>query len=507
MRFIYVILLFFSAGSHFGCAQNLPNNIDISVSPNGVIPLPSNVPTAYSNAGMVKYTKIATPNGQAIHFVAQDQLTDAQIVRARNILEFYLTNIPNTVYGMDKSVVMNQMGENNALLLLLNGADGQGNEPNLPGQYLFEDEIAVEGHDWYINNNYDHRDAAFEEILHLMHDTGFGVDGPNSFPGALPDYQMEIRAAQENANANNFSIWPIGAGGANPDVQNWFDELSDENSLSQEYLASVIDVYYGLWGAWTDAPGGMWGIYVAKTRDEIETLDPMGWNLLPKYFSPMININMDIDPSFNGSFVMFFDDSHPYTHKSQYLQHCTLTGTNSSNLIGNDEYNRLVGNDANNSLEGGKGNDKLDGAGGNDIAKFTGNYNEYTIQSDGVMTIVRDNILERDGTDTLWNIEVMEYADQNIDIITSTKNIQPDYSFEVYPNPTSDYLTIEWNSSNKINKGTLQLFDSSGKLGLEKTFSNSPEKVLLNIQSLEKGVYTLQIKDEKKLITKKVIIK
>ena len=54
------------------------------------------------------------------------------------------------------------------------------------------------------------------------------------------------------------------------------DELEAEGSLAQEYIASVIDSYYGLWGPWDEAEGGMWGIYVAKTRDEMTRVDPAG---------------------------------------------------------------------------------------------------------------------------------------------------------------------------------------------------------------------------------------
>ena len=356
--------------------------------------MPSGLPSSFNS--FVKYTKIQAPNGQAVHFLAQNQLTDAQIVRARNILEFFLTDVPDTQYGANKTAVLNQMGNNEATLLLLNGADGEGNEPNVDGQYLFEEEIAVEGHSWYINNNYDHRDAAYEEILHLMHDTGIGVDGPNSFPGVLPAYQAEIRAAQQNANTNNFAIWPIGANSGG--IQNWYNELSQENSLSQEYLASVVDSYYGLWGAWTEQTGfGMWGLYIAQTRAEIQTEDPMGMTVMQQYFSPFIHVNMDIDPSFNGIFTMTFANATPYTHKSQYLQHCTLTGTNASGLLGNAEYNRLTGNASDNTLEGVQGNDKLDGKAGTDTAIFTGASNEYTLTSANGNILVTDNTANRDG--------------------------------------------------------------------------------------------------------------
>ena len=77
----------------------------------------------------------------------------------------------------------------------------------------------------------------------------------------MPKYQSEIRQAQKNALSTN--LWGIGA-------DRWINELTDENSLTQEYLAALIDSYYGLWGGWTDSnTHGMWGIYVAKTRNEI----------------------------------------------------------------------------------------------------------------------------------------------------------------------------------------------------------------------------------------------
>ncbi|MBB1387712.1 hypothetical protein H5119_19700 [Pseudoalteromonas sp. SG45-5] len=52
-----------------------------------------------------RYTKVDTPNGNAIHIVAQDEITDNQIVRSRNILQHYLTDYSGSVYGEDKSAV------------------------------------------------------------------------------------------------------------------------------------------------------------------------------------------------------------------------------------------------------------------------------------------------------------------------------------------------------------------------------------------------------------------
>ena len=77
LTLLALTLLIFPSGSK---AQTLPDNIDISNSPNGIVPLPASVPATFSSNGFVKYTKIQCPNGEAIHFIAQNLITDAQII-------------------------------------------------------------------------------------------------------------------------------------------------------------------------------------------------------------------------------------------------------------------------------------------------------------------------------------------------------------------------------------------------------------------------------------------
>lgn len=346
-----------------------------------------------------RYTQVIAPNGKPINIYAQNKISDAQMIQARNTLIFWLTDVPNTTYGADKSAVANKMGENEALLMLLNGSDGESDYPDVNGQPLFETELVVPGSAAYINNDYEkHRDATFEEILHLVHDTGIGVDGDNTQPGALPAFQKEIRAATNNAIANNFQIWPTTAA-SERDTKQWFDELSNENSLTQEYLAAVIDSYYGLWAPYNEADAGMWGFYIAKTRTDIESKDPMGAALMSQFFSPYLTYNAQLDASFDGTFTMTFDPNTPYTHKSQYLLQATLTGSNNANLTGNDQDNKLGGN---------AGDNTLDGLAGVDTALYPRAQSEYTVtrNQDGTITVVGD------GTDTLVHIEQIQFSDQ-----------------------------------------------------------------------------------------------
>ena len=389
MKKVLLILLFI-----FSCSNDNSENQPIGqANPELGIEniIPKSLGREYS-ANFNRYTKVVTPNGGKIHIVAQSNLTDEQIVRARSTLEHFLKNYPGSKYGNNKSELANKMAENGAILTLLNGQDDGNNPVEVNGQALFQNEIQVEGHPWYINQDYNnHRDATYEEILHLVHDYGIGIDGHNSFPGAMPEYQSEIREAQRYALSNN--LWGIGA-------DRWINELTDENSLTQEYLAALIDSYYGLWGAWKDSDThGMWGIYVAKTRNEIFLDDPIGGKIMNnKFFHPYLTYNARIDSSFSGTFSLRFDSSKPYTNHSQYLKDITLLGNNNTSVYINQLDNNIIGNKGINTVI------------------FNGNSSEYIIDISDVETSITDKVSNRDGINILQDIEKIKFTDQTIEL-------------------------------------------------------------------------------------------
>ena len=98
--------------------ETLPD-IDISGSPNGIVPLPESVPRVFRDV-FVRYTKVVAPNGKPINILAQDGWSEARILKARNVLEHILNDVPGTLYGSDKSVVANTMADNRATLTLFN---------------------------------------------------------------------------------------------------------------------------------------------------------------------------------------------------------------------------------------------------------------------------------------------------------------------------------------------------------------------------------------------------
>lgn len=340
-----------------------------------------------------KYIEYTAPNGKVIPIVAQEKVTDEQLLKAYNVLSFYLTGNGN--YDMSK--VANQMADTKAMLVMPNGADGDTDidEDMIYGQPLYQMETPVTGDEWYIKNDYEHRDASYEEILHMVHDNGIGTVAQK---GVLPKLQKNIQKAQENALPANQKEWgKKGLWGYN--AKDWLMELQKEGSLEQEYLASVVDSYYGLWSAFPEK-GGMWGIYIAKNRQEIKEKDAIGYEVIESFLPKNFTYMDRVSPDFTGTFKMSVDAEEKYTYKSQYITNVRLTGEKNSNITANNRDNIIIGN---------KGNNILDGKEGYDIVQFSGKSSEYEISNQQV----KDK-RSRDGVDTLLNIEVLRFTDKDI---------------------------------------------------------------------------------------------
>lgn len=393
----------------------------------GITALPNSASNAYKN-NFCQYTKLSTANGP-IQIFGGSQLSSLQLYRARKILEFYLTDVPGSQYGSNKNAIRNKLGANNAKLDMPNGAHQQpGAGTALQGQELYWAEVPVEGDNWFMNNNMDHRDAALEEILHLVHDSGsstmdrfssenffthtrfplgIGVDGPGGQSGGAPAFQAEIRAATNNAQPTWLN--PPGKGIWGENERAWVRELAQENSLSQEYLAAVIDVYYGLWD---EFGAGMWGIYKPSTRANLATKDPMGNAVVEKFFSPYITYMAMLSPQLSATFSMTYASNQAYTKKSRYYIHATLLGNKNSNLVGNDQDNCLGPN---------AGTNAIDGKSGTDVILFQGNCNEYSIScSSSTDCTITDGVNGRDGTTLTSNIESLAFRDGDYNTNTGT---------------------------------------------------------------------------------------
>ncbi len=375
-------------------APEIPPRAPVDPDRLGIKALPDDAPRAWRREGFTKYTEVVAPNGMPIRIIAQPGVRDIAVARARNLLKFFLTDVPGSRFGADKSAIANAMGVNRAMLMMPEGAHEEGAEPHLRAQPLYEEECPVDGSRWYLESDWEHRDAGFEEIFHLVHDAGIGT----FVPGAAPAYQRELK--REAAAAISDGRWAIPI---EPGVREWIRELAEEDSLAQEYIASVLDTYYGLWATFDERPGGMWGLYIAKTRAELEEKDPRGKELIESFLPRMMHgYEALIDPGFNGEFTLEYDPARPWTAKSRWYVRARLTGANAADLTGNDADNILTGN---------RGDNVIDGGAGFDTAVFTGSRTEYVLKQVGATRKVRDLVTGRDGTDTLRNIECIRFAD------------------------------------------------------------------------------------------------
>jgi Ca2+-binding RTX toxin-like protein len=105
----------------------------------------------------------------------------------------------------------------------------------------------------------------------------------------------------------------------------------------------------------------------------------------------------------------------------------------SDRLNGGDGNDTLMGGAGGDTLRGDKGNDSLDGgdnrlldtqnwdpngSNGVDVAEYSGNADRYTITraNDGSFTVVDSKGDSGDGTDTLKNIEVLRFADKQVNL-------------------------------------------------------------------------------------------
>ncbi len=97
----------------------------------------------------------------------------------------------------------------------------------------------------------------------------------------------------------------------------------------------------------------------------------------------------------------------------------TISGVGGNNrLFGGNGDDQIIGGPGNDILVGGGGDDTLIGGGGQNIAVYSGNRTDYEIVSDGaILLFVRDLRSNGDGTDTLRQIQTLQFADTTVDAV------------------------------------------------------------------------------------------
>jgi len=98
----------------------------------------------------------------------------------------------------------------------------------------------------------------------------------------------------------------------------------------------------------------------------------------------------------------------------------TLNGDEGNDTLyslgGDDSVNSGLGDD---TIEGGEGNDTIDGGEGNDAAVYTGQLKDFVLTK-GATATVKDTV-GTDGTDTVKNVEKLQFNDASINLAIQAK--------------------------------------------------------------------------------------
>jgi VCBS repeat-containing protein len=117
------------------------------------------------------------------------------------------------------------------------------------------------------------------------------------------------------------------------------------------------------------------------------------------------------------------------------------------NAIGGSGNDTIVGNAANNKLTGGPGNDILDGVSGTNTAVYSGNSSDYSVlhNANGSWTVADLRTGSPDGTDTLSNIQYLQFSDTTIALGVSnpSNNSAPDAVDNYYATPKQHQLVVQ----------------------------------------------------------------
>ena len=108
--------------------------INIDQSETGIVDLPDTVDPRISSV-FQKYTHLQISDEGVIPILSQSEVSDSQILHVKKVLNEYLTDVPFTNWGNNKSSLKNALSMSNAFLIILNDEDEYEN-PNL--EILFD---------------------------------------------------------------------------------------------------------------------------------------------------------------------------------------------------------------------------------------------------------------------------------------------------------------------------------------------------------------------------------
>ena len=135
--------------------------------------------------------------------------------------------------------------------------------------------------------------------------------------------------------------------------------------------------------------------------------------------SDILSLNSNNQQFFSGGARAFYGANgltwiSQYTLNGQvYLNELDATTKlpDITKITGTDNADRIIGNALNNLLNGVGGNDTIDGSSGIDTAVYLGTVSTHSIVIGNSVVTVTDKTVNRNGTDTLTNVERLQFTD------------------------------------------------------------------------------------------------
>jgi len=111
---------------------------------------------------------------------------------------------------------------------------------------------------------------------------------------------------------------------------------------------------------------------------------------------------------------------------------------------------------------------------------------------------------------TLSNLDVLQSWVKGVGLtaqldLTGIESIDHPLGVSIYPNPTTDFITVKLNKDSKVTDVTLT--DMMGKSVLNRRFNKNEQEIKMDVRSLLKGIYLITISSETERTTLKVSVR
>jgi hypothetical protein len=394
-----------------------------------------------------------------IKIYATSTTLDSDVQHAAKIMAEYLDNDEDGI--ADDSAVITSMINSKATLVMFKDEAEQDSanlsileSSGLNAQNLFGEETIPNG------SSTGKFDASLEEILHLITDYGY----VKVYPTAFSLTTSLLTEAMDIARGGNFqtipSSYPAGA------WYTYYDETSDYATQATEYL------YWGLTSilggqSFTGRLDAIKDEWTLNTSVKVQSTDTKLYSLLTdtQYKLPTVLPNGE------------------YSVPSQ----ATFTKT----LTVND-LNELSGTTGKDTVTSTSKNDYLDGGTETDTLIYSGKFSNYSFTRGTNTLQISDQRTTgtTDGTDTLKNIEYIQFSDQTVeeskvDVVKTYSGNFSDYKF--YNKGSGIYKVKASSESDKLNFFKSGEVKDEGSGDIVLTFQSQDENFRLDVGGNKDG--------------------